>query len=200
MRINAVLDSNMFSGTLVAEDITSSSLKMIALPGFLLNSKLNADIQYELVGSDLSLSGTGMISLNSVKSPFSVHSYTRNATGENVKLTLVTELSHADVTFTRDTENPNSGGYSLKVGFSGSGNIAHLAHIGGLFTGIIMMRTGWYKKRWLDFGDMKRNRDLSRQRRVKQRVDELLDKVSQKGIQSLTKQEREFLERVRRSN
>ena len=82
----------------------------------------------------------------------------------------------------------------------GEGNIAHLAHIGGLFTGIIMMRTGWYKKRWLDFGDMKRRRELESKRRVKKRVDEILEKVSQKGIQSLSKQEREFLERVRRAN
>ncbi len=78
------------------------------------------------------------------------------------------------------------------------GNIAHLAHIGGLFTGIIMMKTGWYKKNWFDIAKWRRNRELDSRRRVKQRVDELLVKINEKGIGSLTRQERDFLERVRK--
>jgi membrane associated rhomboid family serine protease len=77
-------------------------------------------------------------------------------------------------------------------------NIAHMAHIGGLFTGIIMMKTGWYKKRYLDLGEWRRRRGFEDQKRVKQRVDEILDKVSKQGIQSLSQQERDFLERVRK--
>lgn len=80
----------------------------------------------------------------------------------------------------------------------GGGNIAHLAHIGGLFTGIIMMRTGWYRKGGFDVEGWRRSRELEQQQRLRKRVDEILDKVSRSGIQSLTRDEREFLERIRK--
>jgi membrane associated rhomboid family serine protease len=81
---------------------------------------------------------------------------------------------------------------------AGAGNIAHLAHIGGLFSGMLMMRTGWYRKSWFDLGEWRRRRELENKRRLKQRVDEILDKVSREGIQSLSRQERDFLERMRK--
>jgi membrane associated rhomboid family serine protease len=89
-------------------------------------------------------------------------------------------------------------GIDLMGAIQGGGNIAHLAHIGGFFTGILMMRTGWYRKRWFDLGELRRQRELDRQRKRHHRVDEILDKVSREGIQSLSREEREFLERMRR--
>ncbi len=86
----------------------------------------------------------------------------------------------------------------LMGAINGGGNIAHLAHIGGLFAGIVMMRTGWYRKRFFDVEGWKRQRDLESHRRRRDRVDEILAKVSREGIQSLKKDEREFLERMRR--
>ncbi|MBM4119093.1 rhomboid family intramembrane serine protease, partial [bacterium] len=80
----------------------------------------------------------------------------------------------------------------------GGGGIAHLAHIGGLFTGMLMMRTGWYRRRWLDLGGWRRRRVLQKQRDRHRRVDEILEKVSREGIHSLKASEREFLERARR--
>ncbi len=82
----------------------------------------------------------------------------------------------------------------------GGGNIAHLAHIGGLFTGMLMMRTGWYRKRWLDLDGWRRQRDIDREKGRRKRVDEILEKVSKQGIQSLSRQEREFLERMRKGH
>jgi len=89
-------------------------------------------------------------------------------------------------------------GIDLLGAIQGSGNIAHLAHVGGFFTGIIMMRTGWYRRRWFDLSKFKRQRELERQRQRHRRVDTILDKVSREGIQSLSREEREFLERMRR--
>ncbi|MCP4548313.1 MAG: rhomboid family intramembrane serine protease [bacterium] len=79
----------------------------------------------------------------------------------------------------------------------GGGNVAHFAHIGGLFAGIIIMRTGLYK-RGLDLTEMRRKREIDRQRRVKERVNEILDKVNREGIGSLSRQEHDFLKKVRK--
>lgn len=81
---------------------------------------------------------------------------------------------------------------------SGGGSIAHLAHIGGLVTGIVMMRTGWYRKGLFDVEGYRRRRNLDRHKRQRERIDEILDKVSREGIQSLSRAEREFLENARR--
>lgn len=80
----------------------------------------------------------------------------------------------------------------------GTGNIAHLAHIGGLLTGIVLFKSGWYRSSYLSFSDMKRKREVSRRQRERELVNEILDKVSSQGIHSLTKTEREFLEKMRK--
>ena len=87
--------------------------------------------------------------------------------------------------------------YGAIVGGARS-NVAHLAHIGGLFTGILMMRRGWYRRPWLDLEGRQRRSALERERRTRRRVDELLDKISREGLNSLSREEREFLERARR--
>jgi membrane associated rhomboid family serine protease len=81
---------------------------------------------------------------------------------------------------------------------AGAGQIAHLAHIGGLFTGIIMMRTGLYRRGFLDPAGWRRRRRLARERQDRARVDTILDKVSREGIQALTAGERAFLENMRK--
>jgi len=81
---------------------------------------------------------------------------------------------------------------------AGGSNVAHLAHIGGLFTGIIMMKTGWYRRSFFDLGEWRRRRELEGKRRARRRVDEILEKISREGIQSLNRQERDFLERMRK--
>jgi membrane associated rhomboid family serine protease len=80
---------------------------------------------------------------------------------------------------------------------AGGGRIAHLAHIGGLFTGIILMRTGLYRRPLVDIAGWRRRRRLARTRSDKARVDAILDKVSRDGIQSLTGEEKRFLESMR---
>lgn len=75
--------------------------------------------------------------------------------------------------------------------------IAHWAHIGGaLFGGLVAWR-GWI---WIDWGDRFAQRraakQVLKQQNDDQRLDELLAKVHKDGIQSLTKAEREFLNRM----
>ena len=81
---------------------------------------------------------------------------------------------------------------------AGTGNIAHLAHIGGLITGLLMIRRGWYRKPVLDLEGRRRRRDMNRLKQDRDRVNEILDKVSREGIGSLSRSEREFLERMRK--
>jgi len=80
---------------------------------------------------------------------------------------------------------------------AGTGNIAHLAHIGGLITGLLMIRRGWYRKPIFDLEGRKRRRDLNRMKEDRERVNQILDKVSRDGIGSLTRSDRELLDKMR---
>lgn len=75
--------------------------------------------------------------------------------------------------------------------------VAHWAHIGGAVFGGLAAWRGWI---WIDWRDRfaKRRAEKVEERRQDddQRLDELLAKVHKDGIQSLTKAEREFLNRM----
>jgi len=94
--------------------------------------------------------------------------------------------------------------------FAGEGYVdgtAHAAHLGGLAFGFLYYARQWnLESRLGSFGGLVKNKEdmqraeVKRERKqaeknvaVKQRVDELLDKVSSDGINSLTEEEREFL-------
>ncbi len=105
-------------------------------------------------------------------------------------------------------------GLSLWMGFSGGGNIAHFAHLGGFLGGFLYLR-------WLDYSsparrfkrkaalgtrphgtsaqtDVQRWRAIERDRlhEVNQaELDRMLDKISSSGVESLTPEERAFLDR-----
>ena len=80
------------------------------------------------------------------------------------------------------------------------GNIAHLAHIGGLFTGLLLMRTGWYRRPIFSLEQWRLRRERETLRRDRERVNQILAKVSREGIGSLSRSEREFLERMRKGH
>ncbi len=75
--------------------------------------------------------------------------------------------------------------------------VAHWAHIGGAVFGGLVAWRGWI---WIDWGERfaKRRAEKVEERRQDddQRLDELLAKVHKDGIQSLSKAEREFLNRM----
>lgn len=85
--------------------------------------------------------------------------------------------------------------------FSG-GHVAHWAHAGGALFGLAYLKLDW---RWLHLGrkikDLKYQRQSAKleKNRVKageimKRVDEILDKINQVGIDNISKADRRFLE------
>jgi membrane associated rhomboid family serine protease len=85
------------------------------------------------------------------------------------------------------------------------GNIANVAHLGGMLTGIVfvrqLIRGRWNWPRWQFPSRRATSREpegnVSTDEFVKSEVDPILDKISAHGIQSLTVHEREILEKAR---
>lgn len=101
------------------------------------------------------------------------------------------------------------------------GNIAHVAHLGGILTGMAFIRFGGeFSRNFLEpFESRRRKRELMKAVSIKipqwprqksdapaevpeeefisREVDPILDKISQHGIQSLTERERKILEAAR---
>jgi membrane associated rhomboid family serine protease len=85
--------------------------------------------------------------------------------------------------------------------FSGGG-VAHMAHLGGALFGLVYLKIDW-KRRHI-FGWIKNLRyrrqeaklERNRQRAddVMKRVDSILDKINEVGIENLSREERRFLE------
>ncbi len=86
--------------------------------------------------------------------------------------------------------------------FAASANVAHMAHLGGALCGFLYLKLDW---RWLKLGGFFKNLRYRRQeaklekRRqeaedIMKRVDAILDKINEVGIENLSKAERKFLE------
>ncbi|MCB9916391.1 MAG: rhomboid family intramembrane serine protease [Planctomycetes bacterium] len=76
-------------------------------------------------------------------------------------------------------------------------HVAHWVHLGGAATGFVMVRTGWIRRDWI--GRLEARRAVHREaQRVQDDfdMDKLLDKIHREGIGSLSRRERDFLERV----
>lgn len=80
------------------------------------------------------------------------------------------------------------------------GNISYIAHVGGMGAGWLMIRGQPTLDRWMR-GWMERDRARREQRRVelRQRMDDILDKMSREGRESLSQEEwRTLLEQSKR--
>lgn len=82
------------------------------------------------------------------------------------------------------------------------GNISHSAHLGGAAAGLLVylaiakyrFNFDWSYNRYVQRQKMKKyQEEMYSQINIKDKVDELLDKISKKGMNSLTKKERDFL-------
>ena len=97
----------------------------------------------------------------------------------------------------------------LFSGFRGVDNVAHFAHLGGMIFGLILILY-WRRDefKWTSKYRIKRNKDFdyqsySRPKSDEQfnqeraddqkKIDEILDKISKNGYESLTKEEKDFL-------
>ena len=91
----------------------------------------------------------------------------------------------------------------MVVNFLMSGaNVAHMAHLGGALCGVLYLKLDW---RWMRIGNMFKNLRYRRQEaklerhrqeaeEIMKRVDSILDKINEVGLENLTKAERKFLE------
>ena len=85
--------------------------------------------------------------------------------------------------------------------FSG-GNVAHAAHLGGFIWGVLYLksdwRLGWFSRKIRNLRYKRQEAKLNKQVReteeIMKRVDAILDKINEVGIENLTKAERKFLE------
>jgi len=84
----------------------------------------------------------------------------------------------------------------------GGSNVAHFAHLGGAVFGLLYMKSNW---RWNWLGSKITNLRYKRQSaklgkgreqatEVMRRVDEILDKINEVGIENISKADRKFLE------
>lgn len=83
-----------------------------------------------------------------------------------------------------------------------AGNIAHMAHLGGVVFALIYMKMDWrwvYFTRWLKNKryrqhevKLKKNRHQAED--IMKRIDAILDKINEVGIENISKSDRKFLE------
>jgi membrane associated rhomboid family serine protease len=85
----------------------------------------------------------------------------------------------------------------VALGGGGPSDVAAFAHLGGLLTGYMFVRYEWDLRTFIAA-----QQDRWRERReregedIRERVDDLLDKVHREGLQSLTRREKAFLKRA----
>ncbi|MBU8932837.1 MAG: rhomboid family intramembrane serine protease [candidate division Zixibacteria bacterium] len=91
----------------------------------------------------------------------------------------------------------------MLLGFlAGGGNIAHMAHLGGAVFAFVYLKTDW-RPRLISgfFRNFRRRRQESKQQKNRQkaenimkRVDDVLDKINEVGIENISAAERKLLE------
>mgnify|MGYP001829004506 FL=1 len=98
---------------------------------------------------------------------------------------------------------------SLVLGIRGGGNIAHFAHLGGMAAALIMMRGEYQFRRFRNFVSSKmpkipvkisfdgegEQEPAGRQESDMDKIDSILDSISDKGYENLTETERRILEK-----
>lgn len=85
--------------------------------------------------------------------------------------------------------------------FAGGG-VAHMAHLGGLLWGLVYLKLDWrsgsLERKFKDLryrrAETKLNQRREQARNVMQRVDSILDKINEIGIENISKEDRKFLE------
>ncbi len=90
------------------------------------------------------------------------------------------------------------------AGFSGAASgVANLAHLGGMLTGFLYLKSGSLRDRWASlpgrvrgwFSAKARQKPEPRFHDLSQEVDRILDKILKQGVNSLTPEEQELMRR-----
>ena len=90
--------------------------------------------------------------------------------------------------------------FLLSFLFSGGG-VAHMAHLGGALYGLVYLKIDWTRfgmGRWIknlryEHRETKLKRNREKAQDVMKRVDAILDKINDVGMENLTAEERRFL-------
>jgi membrane associated rhomboid family serine protease len=94
-------------------------------------------------------------------------------------------------------------GLSLFLGvFGGNDNVAYFAHLGGMAVGYVYLKIDWrlaYLGQWIKRQQQSRRaiQDLKKQQamqRIRERVDEILDKINEVGYDNLSEDEKKLLQ------
>jgi len=81
-------------------------------------------------------------------------------------------------------------------------NVAHLAHLGGGLAGFLMLKLDWRIKspiKWLKSLQIRRKtyrleKDRQKAEEIMRRVDSILDKINEVGIENISREDKRFLE------
>lgn len=84
----------------------------------------------------------------------------------------------------------------------GGANVAHFAHLGGAVFGFIYFKSNWripsFGRRIKDLRHRRQSAKLEKNRQkaeeIMKRVDDILDKINEVGIENISKEDRKFLE------
>jgi membrane associated rhomboid family serine protease len=83
-----------------------------------------------------------------------------------------------------------------------AGNVAHMAHLGGFLWGVVYLKSDWRLGRFSRFfkslrhkrQTAKLNKKVQKTEEIMKRVDAVLDKINEVGIENISKADRKFLE------
>lgn len=82
---------------------------------------------------------------------------------------------------------------------SNSGDVAHFAHLGGIIYGFLFVRYSYRIFEYLRKRQIQHHeREIVKEKILREKVDEILDKVNREGLQNLSWRERNFLKNASR--
>ena len=82
---------------------------------------------------------------------------------------------------------------------SNSGNVAHFAHLGGIIYGFLFVKYSYRVFEYLRKRQIQHHeREIVKEKMLREKVDEILDKVNREGLQNLSWRERNFLKNASR--
>lgn len=82
---------------------------------------------------------------------------------------------------------------------SNSGNVAHFAHLGGIIYGFLFVRYSYSVFEYLGKRQIQHHeREIVKEKMLREKVDEILDKVNREGLKNLSWRERNFLKNASR--
>jgi len=92
--------------------------------------------------------------------------------------------------------------FAVLIFVTGGANVAHLAHLGGALFGLAYLKldwrlyrpSNWFKRRHLKRQEKKQEKKRQEAGEIMKRVDSILDKINEVGIENISREDKKFLE------